>query len=450
MKAVGKADLHQHEPFRVLITGASFDTANMGVSALAAGAIKGTISRFPDASVSLLDYGKEAKAYVVQLREREVSVPLINIRFSKKLYLSNNIALLILISLLLKLVPSKRLRKWLIGTNTCLHELDRANVIVAISGGDSFSDIYGFSRLLYISLPQILVLLMGYKLVLLPQTIGPFQGKLAKAIARYILRGAERVYSRDRQGLEEIRRLLGNSKSALKSSFCYDVGFIVDAIEPHNFEIIGLTTKDEIASDLVGLNISGLLWMGGYSRTNMFGLKCDYKELIHRLIECLIDQLGVKTLLVPHVFGSDPHSESDAIACREVFAEFKEKYEGRLGIVEGTLDQSGIKYVIGSCDFFIGSRMHACIAALSQGVPAVSLAYSDKFIGVMQTLGVENLVLDPRILSAQEIETAVISVYKNRALVRRELGNKLPEVRESIFSLFSVLKRPETVPACCS
>ena len=46
-----------------------------------------------------------------------------------------------------------------------------------------------------------------------------------------------------------------------------------------------------------------------------------------------------------------------------------------------------MKYLIGQCDFFVGSRMHSCIAAVSQCVPAVSIAYSDKFIGVMATLG---------------------------------------------------------------
>ena len=49
------------------------------------------------------------------------------------------------------------------------------------------------------------------------------------------------------------------------------------------------------------------------------------------------------------------------------------------------------KAVIGQCDFFIGSRMHACIAALSQGVPCVGVAYSMKFAGVFDTVGMERM-----------------------------------------------------------
>ena len=37
-------------------------------------------------------------------------------------------------------------------------------------------------------------------------------------------------------------------------------------------------------------------------------------------------------------------------------------------------DQHAIKSIIGRCDFFIGSRMHACIAALSQKIPTAAVA----------------------------------------------------------------------------
>ena len=42
----------------ICITGATFDTGNMGVGALTAGAIECTLQRWPGASVFLLDYGK--------------------------------------------------------------------------------------------------------------------------------------------------------------------------------------------------------------------------------------------------------------------------------------------------------------------------------------------------------------------------------------------------------
>jgi polysaccharide pyruvyl transferase WcaK-like protein len=434
------------KPSQILILGASFDTGNMGVSALAAGAIKCAVFQFPEARVSLLDYGKESKLYRLRVDGTEISVPLINIRFSKKFYLSNNIALLLLLALLLKAIPSVTWRQRLIARNRTLRQIYAADVVAAISGGDSFSDIYGLQRLLYVSFPQILAILLGKDLVLLPQTIGPFRGRVARAVSKYILRRAARTYARDYQSLKEIEAQIGNAPVKQKPAFCYDIGFGLDPIAPTHLDILGLSRSNRASANLVGLNLSGLLWMGGYTQSNMFGLRCNYQELMRELIDLLIVRLGCNVLLVPHVFGTNTNRESDSAVCEKVFAELEEKYPGRLGWVRGELNQSEIKHVIGSCGFFIGSRMHACIAALSQSVPAVSIAYSDKFISVMKTLGVEGLVLDSRTMSAAEIVQAIAEAFRERASTRRVLKEKLPEVRRTVLNLFSFLDTSQRLP----
>jgi hypothetical protein len=225
---------------KVCLLGASFGTSNMGVNALTAGTLKAFFERYPKGELFLFDYGKESVAYNFQTNDRKVTVRLVNIRFSKKFYLSNNIALLIVLALFSKFIPIGRIRKKILSSNFCLRQVAEADIVVSMAGGDSFSDIYGLSRLLYVSLPQILALLMGKKLVLLPQTIGPFKGTVAKGIARMILKRAAMIYSRDREGLGETRDLIGSNYSDEKVRFCYDVGFVVDPVLPNSMDIDGL------------------------------------------------------------------------------------------------------------------------------------------------------------------------------------------------------------------
>jgi polysaccharide pyruvyl transferase WcaK-like protein len=186
----------------------------------------------------------------------------------------------------------------------------------------------------------------------------------------------------------------------------------------------------------VGLNISGLLYMGGYSRDNMFGLKIDYREFVKALISNLIERIGMPVLLIPHVFGTNEYSESDETASQKVYDELCDKYPGRLGYLQGAYDQSEIKYIIGMCDFFIGSRMHACIAAVSQSVPAISIAYSRKFKGVMDTVGMGKYVADPRMMGKDEILEVIGSAYADRSAIREKLAMKMPEVKASVMGLF--------------
>lgn len=436
MKAAKHQAASADIPIRIGLLGASFTTGNLGVNALARGAIRTVLQRYPESEIFLLDYDKTPSTRQIQINGREIFVSLVNLRFSKKFYLPNNIARLLLEVLALRLVLSRRLREKLVAKSLWLRHIWQAELFVSLAGGDSFSDIYGLERLLYVALPQILVLLAGKRLVLLPQTLGPFQGRLSKAIGRYILRRAERVYTRDHRGEKAASELIGEHLVKWKTAFCYDLGFVLDPVAPRHLELEGLKELRSEKSIVVGLNVSGLLFMGGYTRDNMFGLRVDYRELEASLVDFFIAEKHARVLLIPHVFGGGPHSESDHRACRLLYEQLRERYPGHIGVVQGTYNECEIKYVISQCDFFIGSRMHACIAALSQSVPTVAVAYSDKFIGVMETIGFESLVADPRKMGQKEILERLADTYRRRQDIRRELERRIPPIQGRVLELF--------------
>jgi colanic acid/amylovoran biosynthesis protein WcaK/AmsJ len=429
---------------KICLLGVSFDTNNMGVSALAAGAVACALHGRPDAEISLLDYGKEGKTVRLSLQGKTVPVRLVNIRFSKKFWVKNNIARLIVEVLISRLIPFQSLQRAWIRRNASLAHVDEMDAIAAISGGDSFSDIYGMVRFVYISLPQVLALLMRKRLVLLPQTVGPFKGSIAKAGARYILRHAEAVYSRDREGVETTTRLLGMSGDSKNIRCACDVGFVVESQPPATKDWTAFLPRRSDGTALVGVNVSGLLLMGGYSRDNAFGLKTDYRKLVCDIVESLARSKRSAVLLVPHVFGNS--EESDPTACEAIYEKLKYKLGTRLGVLHGVYNLHEIKYVIGQCDFFIGSRMHACIAAVSQCIPTVPIAYSDKFIGVMETVDAGHLVADPRKMSESDILTLIDRAFEDRHAIRRQFEQKIPQVKERVLGLFHEIanSRPDT------
>jgi colanic acid/amylovoran biosynthesis protein len=429
--------MHRNKQQRIILFGGGLQTGNLGVGALTVGAIRCMLAAYPQAEISLLEYGRTSSSQCVRLRDRVVEVPVTNLRFSWKLYLPNNIALLLIFAAFLKLIPSHRLRGWLTSKNKCLSEICEADQVMSIAGGDSFADIYGLWRLLYVALPQILALFLGKNLVLLPQTIGPFRKRLSRAIAGYIVQRAEHVYSRDRQGLAQLQELMGRDLAARKTSFCYDVAFVMDPIAPDKIEIDGMNQGLETHSSTVGVNISGLLYMGGYTKNNMFGLRADYRRFIHRLIDFLIVQKGASVILVPHVIGRG--GESDVEVCERVYEELQSNYPEKLGVVRRSYDHSEMKYIIGQCDFFVGSRMHSCIGAASQCIPAVSVAYSDKFIGVMEALNIDYSVADARRLTEEELLGVVDRVYEGRKAMRQQLERKMLEVQREVMTLLGGL-----------
>jgi polysaccharide pyruvyl transferase WcaK-like protein len=419
------------DPINICILGATFNTPNLGVSVLAAGALRCILHKFPDAIITQFDYAQQGYAFQFPYTGREVNIRFTNIRFSKKLYLPNNIAVLLVLAMASRVLrPLAGLRRWLLFHNWSLKQLQEADLVVSLAGGDSFSDIYGLRRLVYISLPQILALLLNRRLILLPQTIGPFEQQISRRIARFVLNRAELIYCRDRMSEKATRHLLGVNDTDTKLRFCYDVGFDVTPKRPKHFTIAGLPSQKTGDEVLVGFNVSGLLAMGGYSQNNMFGLSISYEQLVLRLISFMIEEHSATVLLIPHVFGTS--GENDVAACEHIFSLLRGKHEGKIGLLLGVDAYNEVKHVIGTCDFFIGSRMHACIGALSQSVPAVSIAYSDKFAGVMESIGVPDLVVDPRVKNEEQILRAVGRAFQQRLLVREELNARMPLVKQTI------------------
>ncbi len=421
----------------ILLLGATFGTGNMGVGALTAGALTIVSRRFPEAKVMLLDYGREPVVSVTQVDGKTLTLPLVNLRFSWKILLANNVAALILLALLTR-VAGTRGRNWLLQHNRWLKTISQADAAIAVSGGDSFSDIYGIGRFFYVTLPQLLAMSLGVKLIMLPQTIGPFRHMPTRWIARFMMQNAAMIYSRDKPGIDEIRKLLDSPDYIDKARFCYDMGFVVEPHLPPHLNLGGLDLDDPTDTrPLVGLNVSGLLLMGGYTRSNMFDLRVNYSDLIDRLVAHLIEEKGARILLVPHVFGDG--AESDTVAAQTVYDRLKARYPSQLFCAQGQYNQNEIKYIIGLCEFFVGSRMHACIAALSQGIPAIGVAYSDKFSGVFESVGAGNLVADPRRLTLAQTVESVSLAFDERTSTRHRLREVMPRIKSRVIALLDDL-----------
>jgi colanic acid/amylovoran biosynthesis protein WcaK/AmsJ len=428
---------NEHEKMVVCLLGASFDTGNLGVNALAESTIKIILHRWPSAEIVLLGSSHLPEESSLRVGGREVTLRAVPIRFSKNVFLPFHFLQFVLYRILTFLLPGTALRQKLLKRNEYCRTLYETDLAVDITGGDSFSDIYGMRRFVLGFLRKWLVLFYGRRFIMLPQTYGPFTRPITRLMAKRILRGAEAIYSRDQEGLERVRELL-NGQGGDHVRFAPDVAFLLDPRVPSDPAIVPDSDLRAHGSIVVGLNISGLLYNGGYTRDNMFGLKVDYRQLVRQIADLLLEHEDVVLLLVPHVFPPDESQvESDPLACKALFDEFKNEHEGRVYLAAGRYNHNEVKSVIGQCDFFLGSRMHACIAALSQNIPAVGLAYSKKFRGVFSAAGVEDHVVDLLTHDNQSVLAAVRRLFEDRQRARSQLTQAVPKLQKQILALWS-------------
>jgi len=441
--------MYKTDNIKICLLGPSFDTGNLGVSVLAEGSIKCILNRWPDARVTLLGSGWKDDEHQLHLLGRETSVKSLPIRFCRNVFLPNHFGVLLGYALLLKVFRWQRLRKILAERNPYVKTIIEADMVADITGGDSFSDVYGMRRFLIGFLRKWLIKVFEKKLVFLPQTYGPFNKQVTAVLARHILRYASVVYSRDRDGVDYVKNFLNVENADQKIKFVPDVGFIIDPRRPESADINSLEKIKAANQILVGLNISGLLTCTSDTANNMFNLKVDYPALVGSIIELLTSYDGVAVLLVPHLVASPKrrdsrdriahrktYEQSDETVCTQVYEQTAGKYSNRIFLAPGHYNHNQMKYVIGLCDFFIGSRMHACIAALSQNIPAVGLAYSKKFAGVFESVGAEKLVVDMRRCTQDEILAAIRITFEKRQTIAETLRSTVPDVQAKVLSIF--------------
>ncbi|MEM7546730.1 MAG: polysaccharide pyruvyl transferase family protein [Pseudomonadota bacterium] len=289
--------------------------------------------------------------------------------------------------------------------------LRSCDLVLDIGAGDSFADIYGRQRIITQLASKFLTILAGRPLILCPQTIGPFTDRAWRRLALWTIRRAAGVATRD----------------DASTAFLREMGYDGDVIEATDVALRLPYTRPETRSDgpvKVGINISGLLYSGGYTRDNMFGLVSDYPTLMARIVEYFTSQDGVEIHLVSHVLpdeittedaGDYFAAEDDHLAALKVKEQFPD-----VVISPVFADPMQAKSYIAGLDFFMGARMHACIAAFSSGVPVVPMAYSRKFAGLFGTLGYDKTV-DCVSDTADTIFEAVVDGFQNRDALKVEM-----------------------------
>lgn len=306
------------------------------------------------------------------------------------------------------------LRGLLTGSKDLRKEMSRYDALIDTGAGDSFTDIYGPKRLAIMAYTRLVAQQSGVPIIFAPQTIGPFKTVWGRLIARHSLRSAHTVMARDSTSMDFARKI-GFPADCLAT----DMAFALD--QP--------TSVPENAGADVALNVSGLLW-----NTDTHLPREKYRSLTRGIIEGLLAK-GRGVTLLAHVLDN-PSIDNDST----VIADLASEYGGRVGVYLPDDLKQARSFIAGS-SVVIGARMHACLNALSVGVPAIPLAYSRKFAPLLEDIGWP-YTLDLR--TETEIVDRVIALAaegqlrEQAVLVRQQAERRLDAAVEHLSSQVAV------------
>lgn len=401
---------------QVIFAGAAPDSGNLGVSALCYSVVDELLNIKPDTGITVLDYGKGFRGNAYRLPDGK-SCNLMGVTPARNFLKPSamaNIQFLSKIGMLLT-EPSRHMR--------------RARAMLDISGGDSFTDLYGPARFRARTFSKKYAVEFGIPLILLPQTYGPFVNAESIGIVKNLMPRCALAYARDKYSFETMKELLGPDFDPEKHKLGVDAAFILRVQQPD------LSTEPELtgvpSAEVFGFNVSGLIFNDREEARSRYGISIDYPRAMKAIVEHVLKESNGEVWLIPHVLSKHKFDyESDAYASTRLRDSLSEEYRPRVRVLSGNYDQCTAKGFIGKTAWFCGMRMHATIAGLSTCVPTVNVAYSGKSLGVFESAGQGDKVLDARHMETDELIERLKALWQARDVTRRELELTIPGVKQ--------------------
>ncbi|WP_374692415.1 polysaccharide pyruvyl transferase family protein [Accumulibacter sp.] len=180
------------------------------------------------------------------------------------------------------------------------------------------------------------------------------------------------------------------------------------------------------AGGVLGLNVSPLV---ADVRARAVR-RSDFVQEVVQFIRSTVTERGLSVLLIPHVAPLDGASRNNDEVLLATLANACSDLGDKLRTVPSGMNAVQLKAIIGQCRYFIGARTHATIAALSMGVPTLSIAYSIKALGINRDLfDHEHYVLDTRQLDANSLAEGLSRLISDESSIHSFLKSRIDEWR---------------------
>lgn len=191
---------------------------------------------------------------------------------------------------------------------------------------------------------------------------------------------------------------------------------------------------------VLGLNVSQLIER--YRRPDQ-----DIRGAVAELIRHAVIDHGLGVLLVPHVNALKGDNRGGDTAYMASLLGQLDDLGDAVSMMPSSFNAAQSKYVIGRLRCFIGARTHATIAALSSGVPTVSIAYSVKARGINRDLfGYEDMVLPTPDVSAKSLRASLAWLLCEEDALRAVLATRIGELQ--VVARSAAARLADVVAAC--
>ena len=380
-------------------------SGNKGAESMLTALVQNIKKLFPESNIYLISpYPKNDRQY-----EDMVPVTVVS---------GTPIRLLLIVTplvLLYRIFQRFNLSTWVIEKEPVIKAIN-ASDIVFDAGGITFSD----GREIYLLYNVVTILpsiLMNKKTIKCAQAMGPFNGYINRFFAKHFLPKIDMIFARGKITASYLKSIgLHNTIPASDLSFSIKK------------EPIDTSLREKYLSSngkkIVGIAPSSVVY--NYCKK----YKIDYIDIMRRFCEWLTMHKGFSVMLIPHSIriGSKKLKNNDLPIVIEITNAVMHRQW--ISAIEDDLTASELRSLISYCTYFVASRFHSMISALTVEVPPIVCGWGHKYLEVLEQFEIQEYALDYRNLTLESIQSKFEQLLENEISVRRRIQKNLPYILE--------------------
>jgi colanic acid/amylovoran biosynthesis protein len=305
--------------------------------------------------------------------------------------------------------------------------------LVAFTGGTYLVENYSLE---WLSLELKVISRLGKRYVLLPQSMGPFSGRLNRLKMAECLSGAELVLLRDARSFSHATALAPANPRMLVVP---DAAFGLrprEQLEGHSLDV-----RDPMA---LRVAVSVREWPYFTTKPNSAGM-ADFMEAIASAVVALVRHWGADVVFLSTCQGVSDYWTDDSRVASAIWSAVPDDVQAGATVDSCFHDPRDLAGMLGRFDFTIATRLHAGILSLLAGTPVLPISYEFKAREVFDELGFAEWVTDIESIQpgrfAALVENFVSQLPKLRVQVNEELPRQKAKLRQCVSPLSAAVRR---------
>lgn len=265
--------------------------------------------------------------------------------------------------------------------------------------------------------------------IVMGTSIEPIKKNIIKRLTEKVLKKVNYIYARETITYNYLETFMPSDKFTLIPDMAF---MLEDKKESMNL------VKDIKKDFDVTFGITVRKW--NFPNLNIPAEKAmdNYMKSIAEVIIKYSKELNAGFVFVPQVIVEHGDDTETAIKIRELLPD---EYKSHFIILNDDISPVEVKQMIWNFDHFIGTRMHSNIFATSMGIPTVAIAYEKKTNGIMETVGLQDYIVEIDDITSDKLIDKVENSLKNDEKIREDLQIRIIKIRDEIFEKISTVMK---------